>query len=383
MSTATVTEAHASVSRTEARPTSSAPSYAAAGVDVDENDRLVERYRKIGEIATRAEMVGSIGSFGGVFDLRGYPEPMLVASTDGVGTKVMVARLADRYDTVGIDLVNHCVNDILTTGAEPLFFLDYLAANVLCEDTKAEIVAGVAEGCRQNGIALLGGETADMPNLFPKGEFDLAGTIVGVYSSGRGLSQEAVSTGDVLIGLPSSGLHTNGYSLARAVLGLTPPEDEKGIEAFNEACYARLHNDSAGLGVSLAAALLEPHRSYWPLLRAQLGRIKALAHVTGGGIAGNLERVLPAGTGAELDARTWAAGMPPIFGLIQRRGEIPIEEMFRVFNMGIGLIAVVSPADAQMLLEEVAEAVRIGEVVGAGGREGIERVQIGHVEDAG
>lgn len=365
------------------RGSGSAPRYADTGVDVDENDRLVHRFREIGARATRPEMVSAIGSFGGVFDLQAFDSPMLVASTDGVGTKVMVARLARRYETVGIDLVNHCINDILTTGAEPLFFLDYLAANGLDEETKVAIVQGVAKGCEDGGLALLGGETADMPNLYPKGEFDLAGTIVGVYQSGQGLNQAAPELGDVLVGLPSSGLHTNGYSLARAVFGLTPPKDEKGIEAFNEACYARLHDDSAGLGVSLAAALLEPHRSYWPLLRDQLGKIKALAHVTGGGIAGNLERVLPAGTGAELDARTWAAGTPPIFGLIQRCGDVSIEEMFRVFNMGIGMIAVVSPADAQMLLEEVAEAVRIGEVVAAGGREGIERVQIGGVEDAG
>ncbi len=359
------------------RGTGSAARYAAAGVDVDANDRLIDRYREIAASASRPEMAGAVGGFSGAFDLSGYERPTLVASTDGVGTKVMVASLAGRVDGVGRDLVNHCINDILTAGAEPLFFLDYLAANGISEDAKAEIVGGVAAACRENGVALLGGETADMPDLYPEGEFDLAGTIVGAVAAGGGLGGGEVEAGDALIGLPANGLHTNGYSLARDVFGLRPSDGDAAARR------ARLAAAEPDLGEPLADALLRPHPAYWQALRAQLGRVKALAHVTGGGIAGNLERVLPAGTGAELDARTWAAGTPPIFGLIQRRGEIQIEEMFRVFNMGIGMIAVVSPADAPVLLEEVAEAVRIGEVVATGGRQGIERVQIGRVEDAG
>ena len=380
MSTATITGARTQTTPATSPPMSSAPRYAAAGVDVDENDRLVERFRELGALATRPEMVSTIGSFGGVFVLQGFDAPMLVASTDGVGTKVMVARLAKRYDTVGADLVNHCINDILTTGAEPLFFLDYLAANGLHEDKKVEIVQGVAEACKAGGLALLGGETADMPNLYPKGEFDLAGTIVGVYQSGRGLSQAVPELGDVLVGLPSSGLHTNGYSLARDALGLTPPVGEdRETEAFNEKAFEQLHSDTPGLDVSLADALLEPHRSYWPLLRGHLGKVKALAHITGGGIAGNLERVLPDELGSTLDATSWP--VPPIFRLIQRHGGISDREMFRVFNMGLGMIAVAAADDAEALVREIPDAARVGEVVNAGGRAGIERVRITGIGD--
>lgn len=359
------------------RGTGSAARYAAAGVDVDANDRLIGRYREIAASAARPETAGALGGFSGAFDLSGYERPMLVASTDGVGTKVLAASLAGRVGGVGRDLVNHCINDILTAGAEPLFFLDYLAANGVSEDAKAEIVGGVAAACRENGVALLGGETADMPDLYPEGEFDLAGTIVGVVAAAGGLGGGEIGTGDALIGLPANGLHTNGYSLAREAFGLRPSD---GTEAARR---ARLEAMEPDLGEPLADALLRPHRAYWKALRPQLGRIKALAHITGGGIAGNLERVLPSGIGAQLDARTWAEETPPIFGLIQRRGGISIEEMFRVFNMGLGMIAVVSPADAPALLEEVSEAMRVGEIVGAGGREGIERVQIAHMEDAG
>lgn len=357
------------------RGTGSAARYAAAGVDVDANDRLIARYREIAASASRPEMTGAVGGFSGAFDLSGYERPTLVASTDGVGTKVMVASLAGRLAGVGRDLVNHCINDILTAGAEPLFFLDYLAANGLSEDAKAEIVGGVAAACRENGVALLGGETADMPDLYPEGEFDLAGTIVGAAAAGGGLGGGEIEAGDALIGLPANGLHTNGYSLAREVFGLRPSD---GDAAARRTRLAAMEPD---LGEPLADALLRPHPAYWKALGPQLGRIKALAHITGGGIAGNLERVLPAECGAVLDAGRWE--VPAIFGLIQRRGDISIEEMFRVFNMGIGMIAVVSPTDAQALLEGVAEAVRVGEVVEAGGREGIERVQITRVEDAG
>ena len=200
--------------------TSSAPRYGAVGVDVDANDRLIPRYRELAELARRPEQVGAVGAFSGLFDLSGWEQPTLVASTDGVGTKVLLASLLGRLDGVGRDLVNHSINDILTAGAEPLFFLDYLAGNGLTEDEKVAIVSGVAEACRDSGLALLGGETADMPDVYRAGEFDLAGTIVGVVDRERAITGESITAGDVLIGLPSSGLHTNGYSLARDALGL-------------------------------------------------------------------------------------------------------------------------------------------------------------------
>ena len=353
--------------------TGSAARYAAAGVDVDANDRLIDRYRAIAASAARPEMAAPLGSFSGSFDLSAYRQPTLVASADGVGTKVLLASLAGRLGGVGRDLVNHCVNDILTAGAEPLFFLDYLAANSLSEDAKAEIVAGVAAACRENDIALLGGETADMPDLYPPGEFDLAGTIVGVVEAGAGLRGGEVQIGDALLGLPANGLHTNGYSLARDVLRLRPADGPAPDRR------ARLLAPEPELGEPLADALLRPHPAYWTALRPLLSRIKALAHVTGGGIAGNLERVLPPAAGAELDARVWA--VPPIFRLIQRRGRISASEMFRVFNMGLGMIAVVPADDAEALAREIPDAARVGEVVDAGGRAGIERVRITGIGD--
>ena len=344
-------------------------------MDVDANDRLVHRYREMAEQTRTAGVVGEVGHFGGCFALPGPSGTMLASSIDGVGTKVMVARLAKRLDKIGEDLVNHCVNDVLAVGAEPQFFLDYLAANALTEDQKAEIVGGVATACQQSGIALLGGETADMPNLYPKGEFDLAGAIVGILPAGGSLSRTPVMSGDSLIGLPSSGLHTNGYTLAREVLGLRP-SPFKWLERYRA---RRLREIDDNLGESLADALLRPHVAYWQPLRKHMPRIKALAHITGGGIAGNLERVLPPAAGAELHARVWA--VPPIFRLIQRRGRISASEMFRVFNMGLGMIAVVPADDAEALAREIPDAARVGEVVDAGGRAGIERVRITGIGD--
>ena len=339
-------------------PEPSASAYADAGVDVDANDRLIPRYRELARSATRAEQLGSVGAFSGLFDLSAFERPVLAASTDGVGTKVMIASLAGRLEGVGRDLVNHCINDILCAGAAPLFFLDYLAANELSEDDKVAVVSGVAAACRESGVALLGGETADMPDLYPRGHFDLAGTIVGVIERGREVTGELIASGDVVLGLPSNGLHTNGYSLARSVFGLRP-EDGSWQERS-----ARIQTVEPELGESLADALLRPHRSYWPQLRGVLERIKGIAHITGGGIAGNLERVLPDGVGAHLDARDWSAAWetPPIFALIEQRGDISSEEMYRVFNMGVGMAVVVSAADAPAMLTEIPEAAQIGEI---------------------
>ena len=332
-----------------------ASAYAAAGVDVDANDRLIPRYRDLAQTATRPEQVGDVGAFSGLFELSGYQHPVLAASTDGVGTKVMVASLVGRLESVGRDLVNHCINDILCAGAAPLFFLDYLAANELSEDDKVAVVSGVAAACRESGIALLGGETADMPDLYPSGHFDLAGTIVGVLERGREITGASIEPGDVVLGLPSNGLHTNGYSLARQVFGLRPEdgsweERQAWLEAFEPA-----------LGEPLADALLRPHLSYWPALREALDRIKGIAHITGGGIAGNIERVLPAGTRVALDAARWP--QPPIFELIRSRGEIPAAEMYRVFNMGLGMAVVVAAEDAESVLAESEQIAQIGEVL--------------------
>ncbi len=338
--------------------TSSAPRYGAVGVDIDANDRLIPRYRELAELARRPEQVGAVGAFSGLFDLSAWERPTLVASTDGVGTKVLLASLAGRLDGVGRDLVNHSINDILTAGAEPLFFLDYLAGNGLSEDEKVAVVSGVAEACRDSGVALLGGETADMPDLYRAGEFDLAGTIVGVVDRERAITGETITAGDVLIGLPSNGLHTNGYSLARDALGLRGDDADRKDD--DEARRATLLTHEPQLGETLADALLRPHIAYWSALRPVLGMVKGLAHITGGGIAGNLERVLPAELGARLDRAIWYE--PPIFRLIQRGGEIESTEMFRVFNMGVGMIVVVAAADAAALCAALDGAERIGEV---------------------
>ena len=333
----------------------SAPRYSAAGVDVDANDRLIERYRELAERARRPEQLGAVGAFSGLFDLAALnrrDRPALAASTDGVGTKVLVAGLAQRFDTVGRDLVNHSINDILTAGAEPLFFLDYLAGNGLSEQRKAQIVAGVADACRDADIALLGGETADMPDVYQPGEFDLAGTIVGVVDRNCAITGETIAAGDRLIALPANGLHTNGYSLAREALGLRPADGD--LQQRREHLISHIPE----LGESLADALLRPHPEYRSALLPVLGKIKGLAHITGGGIAGNLQRILPKGLSAEITRGTWPE--PPIFALIQRRGGIDDAEMFRVFNMGVGMIAVAAPQHEPDLLAAVHGAATIG-----------------------
>ena len=332
----------------------SASAYAATGVDVDANDRLIPRFRDLARMAMRPEQLGDVGAFSGLFELAGYQRPVLAASTDGVGTKVMLASLAGRLDSVGRDLVNHCVNDILCAGATPLFFLDYLAANELPEDDKVAIVSGVAAACRESGIALLGGETADMPDLYPAGHFDLAGTIVGVLERGHEITGASIAPGDAVLGLPSNGLHTNGYSLARQVFGL------RSEDGSWEERQARLEVLEVDLGESLADALLRPHLSYWPALSSVLDRIKGIAHITGGGIGGNIERVLPDDTCVVIESSCWLE--PPIFDLIRTRGEISTSEMYRVFNMGLGMAVVVSAEDADAVVGEVEHATRIGEV---------------------
>jgi phosphoribosylformylglycinamidine cyclo-ligase len=330
--------------------------YKAAGVDIDAGNETVRRIRGLARSTFTAGVLSDIGSFGGLFRLEPgrYRDPVLVASADGVGTKLKVAFLARRHHTIGADLVNHCVNDILVQGAEPLFFLDYLATGQLSPEVAESIVGGIAAACRENGCALLGGETAEMPGFYDEGEYDVAGFIVGAVDRSRLINGRTIAVGDLLVGVPSSGLHTNGYSLARRVI------------------FERLGLDVGSyvseLSTTVGEALLEPHRSYLPIVQPLLdgGRIKGMAHITGGGITDNLPRVLPHGTAALIDRSAWE--VPPIFSWLQRSGSIPDEDMLRTFNMGIGLIIVTGRDHAEPLIDELAargghKACVIGEVV--------------------
>ena len=337
----------------EAHP-SEGMTYAQAGVDVDAAARLVDRIKQLAKATHRPEVLAGVGPFGGLFRLSGYRDPVLVASADGVGTKLKLASLLGHYDTVGIDLVNHCVNDIITTGAEPLFFLDYLASSTLSDDAKAAVVQGVASACRAVSCALLGGETADMPDVYGQGDFDLVGFIVGVVERGQIIDGSTIRAGGVLLGLPSSGLHTNGYSLARKVFGV-------GLGGDQTDERARLGRSYPGLEGTLGEALLAPHRCYYNELKPVLGRLKGIAHITGGGIPGNLPRILREGLAARLRRGSWP--VPPIFRLIQERGKVAEEEMYRTFNMGLGLIVACAPEDAEAVRAQLPEALAVGEVI--------------------
>jgi phosphoribosylformylglycinamidine cyclo-ligase len=330
--------------------------YKASGVDIDAGNEAVRRIRALARSTFTAGVISDIGSFGGLFQLETgkYREPVLVSSADGVGTKLKIAFLSNRHDTVGVDLVNHCVNDILMQGAEPLFFLDYLATGRLSPEVAQTIVGGITTACRDNGCALLGGETAEMPGFYADGEYDLAGFIVGVVDRTRLISGRTIAVGDALVGVPSSGLHTNGYSLARQIV----------FEHLN----LEVDTYVPELERTVGEAMLEPHRSYLPLVRPLLdgGRIKAMAHITGGGITENLPRVLPHGTAAVVDASAWE--VPPLFRWLQRNGNVPIDDMMRTFNMGLGLIIVTARDRSEQLIEELAarggrDARVIGEIV--------------------
>jgi phosphoribosylformylglycinamidine cyclo-ligase len=310
--------------------------YRDSGVDIDAQDTALERIKKIAKSTRIPGVLSDIGLFGGLF----APDPedpkglVLVASADGVGTKLKVAQLADKYDTVGQDLVNHCVNDILVQGAKPLFFLDYFAAGKLVPERLASVVEGLGAACRENGCALLGGETAEMPGLYAGEDFDLAGFIVGSARRDQ-LLPRGVAAGDVLLGLPSAGLHTNGYSLARRL--------------FLEQMGLGVHDRVEELGATVGEALLAVHRSYLKPLKALLDApagvgVTALAHITGGGILDNLPRVLPEGVQALVDPRGWEE--PPIFGIIRREGRVPEEDMRRTFNLGVGMVLCVRSEQA-------------------------------------
>ena len=312
-------------------------SYSDAGVSIDAANVATEKIKQLARSTFNARTLSEIGSFGGMFDgaFPALKQPVLVASADGVGTKLKIAFATDTHNTIGRDLVNHCVNDILVQGARPLFFLDYIATGLLKPDVVAAIVEGVATGCRENGCALLGGETAEMPGFYAEGEYDVAGFIVGIVDRERVIDGRGVAPGDTVLALPSVGLHTNGYSLARKLF-------------FDVAGY---HADThiARLDGTIGAALLEQHKSYLPALEGllDLNLIKGLAHITGGGLLENIPRILPEGAGVTIERETWP--VLPIFKLMQELGNVADPEMFRTFNMGVGMIIICALQDAETI----------------------------------
>ncbi len=313
--------------------------YSSSGVNIDAGNRAVELMKESVRATYNESVLAGIGSFGGLFDasaLKDMKSPVLVASTDGVGTKVKLAASVGRYRSIGHDIVNHCINDILVQGARPLFFMDYFATSMLNSEQAAEVVTGIAVACKAADMALLGGETAEMPGVYQPGEFDVAGTILGVVEREEILPCQNLHAGDMLIGLASSGLHTNGYSLIRKIFADLPLDT-----IFPE------------LGCSLADALLAPHRSYLSVLQPLLSQVKALAHLTGGSFLENIPRVLPKNLDAEIHLGSWP--IPPLFDLIQARGEIELEEMLRVFNMGIGMVMIVDREIAAKIQESIPE----------------------------
>jgi len=322
--------------------------YEHSGVSIEAGSTAVSLMAAAVRSTYNERVIAGIGSFGGVFDAAGLGSltaPALVASTDGVGTKTMIAAAMGHYESLGVDIVNHCINDILVQGAEPLFFLDYIAAPKLDPQVVASIVTGIAAACRAAGCVLLGGETAEMPGVYQQGQLDVAGTIVGVVERAQMLPLPTVVAGDAVLGLPSSGPHTNGYSLIRSVFADTP-----------------LHASFDGIGV-LGEALLAPHRSYLDAIRRLRRRVqvKALAHLTGGGFVENIPRVLPAGTAVRLAPRAWP--IPPLFDMIQQKGRISRPEMYRVFNMGIGMVAIVGADDVPAAAGNDDQMWHIGDVV--------------------
>lgn len=327
--------------------------YRSAGVDIEAGDETINRIKGFAKSTFNKSVLSDIGLFGAFYqpDLKSYNEPVLVSSVDGVGTKLKIAFAADRHDTVGQDLVNHCVNDISVCGAKPLYFLDYLAFGKLIPDRAAKIIEGFSIACRENECALIGGETAEMPGLYEENEYDMSGTIVGIVDKSKVIDGKNIKKGDILIGYPSNGLHTNGYSLARKVL----------LSRFKT-------NERIGeLGSTLGEELLRIHKSYLKLISHLIKnmRIKGFSHITGGGIIGNTKRVLPEGLKLNIEWDKWE--MPAIFRLIQQTGNVATEEMRNVFNLGIGLVAIISADDENkinLLSNEVNEhPVKIGEVI--------------------
>ena len=315
-------------------------SYESAGVSIERGERAVDLMRSAVEGTHGPEVIGDPGGFAGLYALAGLKDPVLASTIDGIGTKVLVARETGRYETLGADIVNHCANDVLATGARPLFFLDYVGTGRLDPDAVAAMVRGAAQACRELGIAVIGGETAEMPGLYGEGDFDVVGVCTGACERGEVVTGEEVRVGDAVIGLASSGLHTNGYTLARKVV------EDAGLSYDDE---------PAPLGRSIGEAYLEPHRAYVreiQVLREGV-EVRGMAHVTGGGLVGNLPRAL-GGLGAELDLGSWPE--PPVFGLVRTLGQVPEDEMRRVFNLGVGFCAVVTPEGVEASIETLRAA---------------------------
>jgi phosphoribosylformylglycinamidine cyclo-ligase len=324
--------------------------YGSAGVDIDASNAAKRRIRSLVESTFTKGVVGGFGGFGGMFRLPpGLDKPVLVSSADGVGTKIKIAIESGRHDTIGRDLVNHCVNDILVQGALPLFFLDYVAFGKLEPEIVEAVVAGVAAGCRDNGCALIGGETAEMPGLYTPPDYDLAGFIVGYVEESRALGAHKVRPDDILIGLPSAGLHTNGYSLARRIV--------------TDRLKLHLSDPFPGGGGSVADVLLAEHRSYLTSIRPVLDRVHGMAHITGGGLPENLDRALPRDLDAVVELQSWR--VPDVFRVLMEAGNVDSAEMYRTFNMGVGMVVICAPSDATKVMLAAAAAGIEGWVIGS------------------
>lgn len=336
--------------------------YKESGVDIDAADKAMKQVGKLIRKTWNRHVLSETGSFGGLFELPGgYRDPVLVSSVDGVGTKLRVAFRCGRHDTVGEDLVNHCVNDILVQGAIPLFFLDYMGCGKLDPDVVEQLISGFAAGCENNGCALIGGETAEMPGFYSRGEYDLAGTIVGIVEKSEIIDGRSIRAGDAVWGFPSSGLHTNGYSLARKIVF----QDEN----------MDIDDVIPGSDRTVAEELLAVHRSYLPEVKILIGNmdIHGLIHITGGGMPGNIPRVLPENTSVIIDTSAWE--VPPLFDFLMEKGGVSREEMFRVFNMGIGMVIIISEEDGEKLegMDNLRwQPVRIGSVISGDGKVNLE-----------
>ena len=324
--------------------------YAQAGVDIDAADKAKELIIKHARTTLRPEVLSDVGFFGGLFEFTGYKQPVLVSSVDQVGTKTKIANAMAKHNTVGIDIVSHCVNDIITCGAEPVFFMDYIGMAKMVPEKAAAIVQGLAQACRDVGCALIGGETAEMPGIYAGEDYDLVGFIIGVVEKDKIIIGKTISAGDAILGLPSCGLHTNGYSLARRIFGDTS---------------SALNKYFPELGRTIGEELLEPHHCYYHQLKLLLPFIKGMAHITGGGLIDNVPRVLPKGLAARFNSQAWS--IPPVFQLIQQQGNVDRDEMYRVFNMGIGMALICAPENVRRLTKPLPEAKIIGEVVRTGG----------------
>ncbi len=320
--------------------------YAAAGVNINLKSKAISQLGKYARSTLGPQVLGGIGFFGGLYELKGYKKPVLVSSVDSLGTKNKIALVLGKLDTIGIDIVNHCVNDILTCGASPIFFLDYIGIGKVVPDKIVAIGKGLATACKEVGCALIGGETAELRDVYHGDDFDLAGIIVGVVEKDKIMLGKDIKPGDVIIVLPSNGLHTNGYTLARKIFGETA---------------ADLNKRYAELSSSVGTALLKTHVCYYKQLNSLLPDIKGLAHITGAGIIGNLPRPLPKGLAARLDSTKWS--VPPIFSLLRKKGNIDIGEMYRVYNMGIGMAVICAPDKVEKLTGALKGAKVVGEVV--------------------